>query len=276
MSTAAIPRPWLRIFSARRRSQLNLVYRLAQRQLQQRYRDSALGLLWSVLSPLVLLCIYSFLYSFVFKARWSDADTKSIPYALLIFSGLLIFNLYAEIVNGSTFLVQSNVPLIKRTTASPRVLPLAASMGALMTFGFSLVPFAVMYVVLEGLPPWTAVLLPLLLVPLLVLCTGLACFLASAAAYIRDMQQLVPLSTTAVLFMSPIFYPTSVLPARVQTVLRIVSPLGVVVPASKDLLFFGQLPELLPLALYSMGAVVVFAFGWFVYGRAAKGFADVV
>jgi lipopolysaccharide transport system permease protein len=259
---------------SRRVAQLQLVLRLAQRQISFRYRENALGVLWSVLSPLFLLIIYTVVYTQVFKAKW-PADTQ-VSFALLIFSGLVLFNLYAEIVNGSTFLVQSNVPLIKRTTVSPRVIPVAASIGAVMTFCLSLVPFIVLYGIQVGIPPATALLFPVLVLLEVLLATGFAFFLASASAYVRDLQQLLPLLSTAVLFMSPIFYPDTALPEGLRRVLLWVNPLGIVIPASKDLLFYGRIPPSLPFAIYGAVATLFCVTGWKVYGRAARGFGDVI
>jgi lipopolysaccharide transport system permease protein len=263
-----------RLVPPRRLAQIQLVMRLAQRQISFRYRENALGVLWSVLSPLFLLIIYTVVYTQVFKAKW-PAD-KQVSFALLIFSGLVLFNLHAEIVNGSTFLVQNNVPLIKRTTVSARVIPLAASIGAMMTFGLSLVPFAVLYGIQVGVPPATALLFPLLVLLEVLLATSLALFLAAASAYVRDLQQLIPLLTTAVLFMSPIFYPDTALPAGLRHVLVWINPLGIIIPASKDLLFYGHLPPALPFVIYGAVATVLFRAGWAVYGRASRGFGDVI
>lgn len=263
-------------FGHRQRTQLQLVARLARRQIAQKYRESLFGGAWALLNPLILLLIYWFVFSEVFKNRWTGPEASR-AYALLMFSGIILFNMYAEIVNGSTYLVQSNALLIKRTTVSPRVLPLAASLAAVFTLVLNLMPFLVMYVILErALPPASSLLLPLVIIPLVVLATGAGMILTSMSAYFRDLQHVIPLANTAVLFLSPIFFPTSSLPSSIRPIVDKWTPLGAVLPSSKRLLFLGELPDLSVMALYSIGSVIVFAFGWFVYGRAAQGFADVV
>lgn len=262
--------------SERTQVQLQLVLKLARRQIAQRYRESMFGAAWALLTPLILLGLYWFVFARVFENVWEGPEANT-HYALLIFSGIIIFNLFSEIANNATNLVQVNSLLIKRTTVSARVLPLASGLASLFTFGLNTIPFVVMYVVLErSLPPWTALLAPLLLIPLLALSIGVAMIIASIAAYFRDAQQVVPLLTTATLFLSPIFYPIEGLPERMRSVVEYATPLGLILPASKKLLFLGELPAVLPLLGYSFAAAAILLIGSFVYGLAARGFSDVV
>lgn len=260
----------------RTRSQLQLVFQLARRQVSMRYKESALGIVWSVLVPLCLLAIYGVVYGVIFASKWTTPDGTQGPFALYIFSGIIAFNLFAEIVTSATTLVQANATLIKRTTVSTRVLPLASSLSALFTFGLSAIAFVIMYAVLAGVPPWTALLTPLLLVPLWLLCLGFSFLLSALAAYFRDLGQIVPLATTAVLFLSPVFYPETAIPDRLRPIVLAASPLGVILPASKDLLFYGRFPEMGPLLIYTLVALLVLGLGYWFYGKASRGFADVV
>ncbi len=266
----------LRLRDERTTTQLQLVMRLARRQIAQRYRESLFGAAWALLNPLILLGLYWFVFSEVFNSQWTGPESKR-PYALLMFSGIILFNLFSEIVNGATTLVQMNSLLIKRTTVSTRVLPLAAALAATFTLLLNAVPFLVMFVVLEReLPPPSALLVPVVVVLLLALATGIGLLIASISAYFRDAQQVVPLLTTATLFLSPIFYPLEGLPEGLRPFVEFLTPLGLILPASKDLLFLGQIPPLVPLLGYAVVALAMLISGWFVYGVASKGFSDVV
>jgi lipopolysaccharide transport system permease protein len=265
-----------RVRSERTTTQLQLVVKLAQRQIAQRYRESMFGAAWALLNPLILLGLYWFVFAKVFKSSWTGPEADA-PYALLIFSGIIIFNLFSEIANNATNLVQVNSLLIKRTTVSTRVLPLSSALASLFTFALNTIPFLVMYVILEGkLPPPAALLAPVLIFLLLTLSAGVGMIIASVAAYFRDVQQVVPLLTTATLFLSPIFYPLESLPTGLQSIVEYATPLGLILPASKELLFLGQVPALLPLLGYAVAAAAIFMVGWMLYGVAAKGFSDVV
>ncbi|MGI9029551.1 MAG: ABC transporter permease [Ilumatobacteraceae bacterium] len=265
-----------RVSDERSVNQLRLAVRLAQRQVAQKYRESLFGGLWALLNPLLLLGIYWFVFSEVFDSRWTGPGEDR-HYALLIFSGLIFFTLYAEIVNGSTFLVQSNAMLIKRTTVSARVIPLASSLASTFTFALNLIPFLLMFVILErSAPPASLLVLPFVVLPLLVMSTGIAFILASVSAYFRDLQQVVPLINTAILFVSPIFFPSGRLPGPIDTAVRYLTPLVIPLDASKRVMFLNEWPEPGPMITYTIIAVIVCAFGWAVYGRASRGFADVV
>jgi lipopolysaccharide transport system permease protein len=262
--------------SERTITQLQLVIKLAQRQIAQRYRESLFGATWALLNPLILLALYWFIFAKVFQSTWTGPEAEA-PYALLIFSGIIIFTLFSEIANNASNLVQLNAMLIKRTTVSTRVLPLASALASLFTFGLNAIPFLVMYVVLERqAPPVTALLAPVLIALLLTLSAGVGMIIAAIAAYFRDVQQVVPLLTTATLFLSPIFYPITSLPPNLQPIMEFATPLGLILPASKQLLFLGEIPPLLPLAGYAVVAAAIFMIGWWLYGAASRGFSDVV
>ncbi|MGI9051850.1 MAG: ABC transporter permease [Ilumatobacteraceae bacterium] len=265
-----------RVRSERTTTQLQLVVRLARRQIAQRYRESLLGGAWALLNPLILLGLYWFIFAKVFESSWIGPESTA-SYALLIYSGIVIFTLFSEIANNATNVVQNNSLLIKRTTVSARVLPLASSLASVFTFALNSVPFLIMFVLLEGkAPPATAFLTPVLVLLLLTLATGIGMIIASIAAYFRDVQQVVPLLTTATLFLSPIFYPLDELPPNIRGAMEYLTPLGIILPASKKLLFLGEIPSLWPLVGYAIVAVVVFVIGWSVYGVASRGFSDVV
>jgi len=265
-----------RLRNERTRTQLQLAVRLAGRQISQRYRESVFGAAWAIMNPLLLLLIYWVVFAQVFDSRWTGPEQNR-PYALIIFSGIIVFNLYAEIVNSSLFLVQGNSLLIKRTTVSSRVLPIASSIAALFTFAINLVPFLVVYLALEHTPPpATALLLPIIIGPLIVMSTGIAMILAAVSAYLRDTQQVVPLINTALFFMSPIFYPGNRLPGGLAAVSEKFTPVGHVLVSARRLVFVGELPLLRPTLFYCAGAVAIFMVGWIVYGAASKGFGDVV
>ena len=253
-----------------------LVWRLARRQVEIRYRDSMIGLAWAVIGPLILVALYSIVFSTVLEGKWFIRPGDERFFALMLYSGLVFFLLFSEVLNSAVFVVQGNATLVKRTTIRPELLPLASSLAALVTFGFSLVPLAVLYLVVEGIPPVATLLYPLIVAILWLLVTGASFFLAAIAPYFRDVQQLMPLITTAYLFLSPIFYQVSAVPEELQKVLYVVNPLMVIIPSAQDLIFLGEIPPLLPLAVWTAVGAVFFLVGIRVFRRAARGFADVV
>ena len=253
-----------------------LVWRLARRQVEIRYRDSMVGLAWAVLGPLILVALYSVVFSTVLEGKWFVRPGDERFFALALYSGLVFFLLFSEVLNSAVSVVQGNATLVKRTTMRPELLPIASSLAALVSFGFSLIPLVALYLAVEGIPPAATLLYPLVVGVLWLLVTGASFFLAALAPYFRDVQQLMPLITTAYLFLSPIFYPASAVPERLLNILYVVNPLMVIIPSSQDLIFLGEIPPLLPLAAWTLVGAVFFLVGIRVFRRAARGFADVI
>ncbi|MFM8889084.1 MAG: ABC transporter permease [Solirubrobacterales bacterium] len=257
-------------------SSWSLIWRLARRQVEIRYRDSMIGLAWAVLGPLILVALYSIVFSTVLEGKWFVRPGDERFFALALYSGLVFFLLFSEVLNSAVGVVQSNATLIKRTTIRPEILPVASALAALVSFGFSLVPLVALYLVVEGIPPAATLLYPLVVGVLWLLVTGASFLLAALAPYFRDIQQLMPLITTAYLFLSPIFYPASAVPEALRNILYVVNPLMVIIPSSQDLIFLGEIPPLLPLAIWALVGVAFFLVGIRVFRKAARGFADVI
>jgi len=234
------------------------------------------GLVWTLMNPMILLLIYGFVFGQVFKSRWVG-DVEDEPYALLIFSGLMIFNFLSETLNGSSFLVQSNSLLVKRTTVSPRLLPYALTLSTLFTFFINSMAFLIMYIWIKGsVPSAYALQLYLLVFAVAIFGTGVGMIISAVSAYFRDIQQIVPLLTTALLFFSPVFFPLSALPDQIERVVRYLNPLSFPIEQSKRVLFLGQWLNYSGLALYMLGALTVWWLGSRVFKVASRGFADVV
>lgn len=254
---------------------LRLVVDLARRAMFGRYRETMLGTTWSVLQPLILLAIYAFVFSQVFQARWDIETGKPVSFAVILFSGLLIFNFFNESMINSTGVIMSNAALIKRTSVAGSVLPMSVVMAALFNLGLSAVPFLIAYLLTSGIPPTTVLLVPLVLVPLIIMVAGLSFIISATSVFVRDVQPLVLIGSTLVLFLSPIFYPETAIPEDLRGLVSL-SPIGVPLVTSKDILFRGVSPEWGPLAVYTLVAIAIYLFGTLLFRRAQHGFADVL
>jgi len=252
-----------------------LIRRLAGREVEAKYRGSLLGIVWAVLNPLLLLAVYTVVFSGVFRMRWSGTAGGTGEFALLAFSGLIIFNIFAECLMRAPGLMLENVSYIKKVVFPLEVLPyvqLGVSLfGALVSFAV----LGVVYPFVFGAPPLTALLLPFLLLPLLLMVLGLSWFLASVGVFLRDVRQLVSIVTTIVMFASPILYPADIVPEAWRGLMRF-GPLMVPLEQVKDVLFWGRLPDPLALGLYSLASICVAVGGFWWFKRTCKAFADVV
>ena len=252
-----------------------LILTLVKRDVAGRYRGSVLGLLWSLFNPIFMLAVYTFVFSVVFRARWTVGEESRAMFALVLFAGLLLFNLFAECVNRAPGLILENVNYVKKVIFPLEVLPWVilgtALFHALVSF---FVWLAFSFVVL-GMPPLTILLFPLILLPLLLFILGLSWFLASLGVYLRDVGQFVGILTTTLLFLTPIFYPLTLIPESYQSIV-LSNPLAFIVEQGRGLLIFGRLPNWSGYFTL-MAATLLFAWGGFAwFQKTRKGFADVL
>lgn len=258
------------------RHQTQLVIGLSKRQILQRYKESGLGLAWALVNPLVLLAVYGYVFSQVFKSRWSGPGEEE-PYALLIFSGLVFFNFFSEILNSSTSLVQWNSLLIKRTTVSSRILPIAQTLASSFTLVINFIALLIMYLVLKGSLP-SLYSLQVVAVILLVagVATGLGMIIAAVSVYLRDLQQIVPLLTTSLLFFSPVFYPLKDLPDHLEPIVNKINPLAFPLEQSKRALFLEEWLDWTMVGFYALCVILLLTLANLIYKIASRGFADVI
>ncbi|WAR46590.1 ABC transporter permease [Methylomonas rapida] len=252
-----------------------LIKALIKREVIGRYRGSALGILWSFFNPVFMLLVYTFVFSVVFKARWSGGSDSKTEFALVLFAGLTIFNLFAECFARSPSLILANVNYVKKVVFPLEILPWV-SMGSALFHGLvNLLVWLIFYTLLFGMPHPEALLFPIIMAPLLLLTMGLSWFLAALGVYLRDIAQIIGLVTTTLMFLSPIFYPVSALPPKYQTFL-LMNPLTPAIEQGRALLVWGTLPNWQMLAIYFLASLLIAWLGFAWFQKTRKGFADVI
>lgn len=257
-----------------RRNQ-RLIRTLARREVLGRYRGSFLGIFWSFFNPLLMLSVFTFVFSIVFQARWGSGGGSKVEFALLLFAGLLIFNLFAECVNKAPGLILANVNYVKKVVFPLEILPWVSLSAALFHMAISFVVWILAYLIFFGWPHITLLYMPIILLPFLLFLMGACWSLAALGVYLRDVGQVIGVGVTAVMFLSPVFYPASKLPEPYRTLL-FANPITPVIEMTRDAMFWGKAPDLLLLATYFFAgsAIAWLGFAWFQKTR--KGFADVV
>jgi lipopolysaccharide transport system permease protein len=192
------------------------------RDIYSRYRGSLVGLAWSFITPILLLLVYTFVFSVVFEARWNaSGDESKTDFAIILFAGMIVYNLFAELVNRAPGLVTSNVNYVKKVIFPLEILPWVALGSALFHTVISLFVLLLVQLILKLALPWTIIFFPLALLPLIFASVGFAWFLAALGVYVRDIGQVTGILTTILLFMSAVFYPVSALPEEYQIWLQI-------------------------------------------------------
>ena len=252
-----------------------LVRSLVVREVVGRYRGSYMGILWSFLNPVFMLLVYTFVFSVVFKARWSAASESRTEFALVLFAGLIVFGLFAECVGRAPGIILANVNYVKKVVFPLEILPWVALGSALFHMGISLLVWLVAHVFLFGIPPATALWLPLVWLPLVMFVMGVSWGLASLGVFLRDVSQFIGLLITTLMFLSPIFYPATALPEAYRHLLYL-NPMTPAIEMTRDVLFWGKAPDLAMLAVYAIAATVIAWLGFAWFQKTRKGFADVL
>lgn len=268
---AATPRELVASFWRNR----HLVLTLARREVLGRYKGSLMGMIWPFLIPLLMLAVYTFVFSVVFKSRWQLQGDSMVEVALVLFAGLMVFNLFSECISRAPRLILSNVNYVKKVVFPLEILPLVNLAAALFQWLVSVTVWLVAYTVFSGIPHPTVLLAPLMILPLLVLVAGLSWMLAALGVYLRDISQIIGVLITMMLFLSPIFYPVSAIPEKYQPLLYL-NPLTFIIEQLRGALYWGIAPNLAAFALYTVLAFL-FSFLCFVlFQKTRKGFADVL
>jgi lipopolysaccharide transport system permease protein len=252
-----------------------LIGALIKREVIGRYRGSFMGILWSFINPMFMLAVYTFVFSFVFKARWSVGSDSKAEFALVLFSGLIIFNLFAECINRSPSLILSNVNYVKKVVFPLEILPWVTMGAALFHALISLVVWLIAYSVFFGTPHVSIVFLPLVITPLILFIMGLSWWLASLGVFLRDVAQFIGIITMTMMFVSPIFYPATALPEEYRSFL-FMNPLTPAIEQARQMLFWGNMPDYELLSIYTLAASAIAWGGFAWFQKTRKGFADVL
>jgi lipopolysaccharide transport system permease protein len=254
----------------------HLIWQMTRREIAARYRGSIIGLAWSFINPLLMLTVYTFVFSVVFKARWGTGGNESrADFAIILFVGMIVFGLFAEMVNRAPAQIISNANYVKKVVFPLEILSLVSLGSVLFHSLVSLTVLLLAQFIINHAIPWTVVLFPLVLLPLIFTSLGVAWFLAALGVYVRDIGQITTVFTTVLMFLSAIFYPISALPVEYQSWMRL-NPLVLIISESRKVLIFGNLPDWSWLVVaWLMGLAIAFTGFWW-FQKTRKGFADVL
>lgn len=252
-----------------------LVWELCRRDVSGRYRGSMGGKFWAFLNPLLTLAIYSFVFGYIFKSRWTAAETGDTHFAIILFIGLIASNFFNECLNRAPVLVTSNPNYVKKVIFPLETLAWVTVGTGLFHALISTLALVVALMVTGTHVASTAVLFPLALLVFLPLVAGVTWLFSALGVYFRDTQQIMQVLTTCLVFLAPIFYPRNSLPEEYRWMLSM-NPLTWVVETSRGLILWGQLPSLEGTLTYAIASLLVGWIGWLAFNATRKGFADVI
>ncbi len=248
---------------------------MAWREVIGRYQGSVLGLAWSFFNPVLMLLVYTLVFSVIFKARWDLGTEGNVDYALILFVGLIAHGFFSEVINRSPGLILSNANYVKKVVFPLEVLPVIALLSALFHALVNAVVLLVAFVAIGKPLVWTVLLFPLVFVPLAVLTLGLSWGLASLGVFVRDVGQTVGIITMLLMFLAPVVYPVSAVPENLRPLLML-NPLTFIIEQSRNVLIWGRLPDWMGLSLFLVISLFVAWLGFVWFQKTRKGFADVL
>jgi len=253
-----------------------LVWHMTKRSIAGRYKGTIAGIGWSLITPLLLLGIYTFVFGVVFRARWGDKPEMSIGgYAIFLYSGLILHAMLAECINNAPRLIVSHVSYVKKMVFPIEILAWVTVGGTLFQFFISTFVLITALLIVNHSLAWTVVLFPIVVAPIILIAVGVTWLLAAVGVYIRDINQITGLLSTALLFLAPVFYPLSRIPEAYQPWLYL-NPLTFVIEQGRSVLLLGEQPNWIGSILYALVGLVIARIGFWWFQRTRKGFADVL
>lgn len=264
---------WAPVWSALKHR--SLIRELAKRDVQGRYRGASFGLVWSLISPFLMLMIYSFAFGTVMKGRWPQIEEGETTFAIILFVGLIVHGFFAECFTKSVALITSNPNFVKRVIFPLEIMPWPLIASSLFHVAMNTLVFMALRLALDGAFTWTVVFFPVVMLPLVVMVAGLCWFMASLGVYFRDIAQVTAPISMAMLFLSSAMMPISSVPESYRWVFRN-NPLSFIIDQARDVLLWGRLPDFAGLGIYLMWGLLVFLLGFWWFQTTRKGFADVL
>jgi lipopolysaccharide transport system permease protein len=261
-------------------SRIVLIRRLAVREIGMRYKGSVLGVLWSLLTPLLLLCVYTFVFGHVFQSRWpSDAagdETGSMGrFAIILFIGLTTFQLFADSTTRAPSLILGHKNFVKKVVFPLEILPIVQVITSLFQYAVSIsVVFAVLLITQGSLSVW-ALFLPVIVAPLVILIVGLTAALSAIGLFLRDIGQFIGTAVSAMLFLSPVFYSREALPPLMARI-YLFNPITIPVEQTRNVLIWSRPPDFVLLGAYTLVSLTVAVVGFAMFQKLRRGFADVL
>tara|TARA_R110000796_G_scaffold54365_1_gene127151 strand:+ start:7868 stop:8689 length:822 start_codon:yes stop_codon:yes gene_type:complete len=253
-----------------------LIYNLSKREVVGRYRGSFVGIFWSFLTPILLLTVFTFVFGEIFQARWGDrVQSGPLDFAVALFAGLLIFNFFSECIGRAPTLIIANANYVKKVVFPLEVLTLVTLLAALFHLAAGYIILLILMTLSSWEFSWHMLLVPIIFAPFAILVLGLTWGLSAIGVYLRDIGQLIAPVLTAMMFLSPIFYPLSSVSDKFMWIYQL-NPLTFVIEQVRAVMLQGVQPNWVGLGYYSLASLLIGYLGFVVFQKTRKGFADVL
>lgn len=252
-----------------------IIHQLARREILSRYRGTTFGILWSLLTPMLMLAIYTFVFGFILEIRWPVQEGGQAEFASILFSGMIMHSFLSECLMQSTTLISGNPQYVKKVVFPLEALAWVTTSTALFQAIISIAVLFIYLLVIGHQFSWVVLLFPLPVCALYLMCIGIVWFVSAAAVYFRDLGHIMGVVSTILFFMAPILYPKDALPNELLPFLYL-NPITYPIELLRSIILWNQAPDLLKLSVYIL---IAFFFSWvglLWFQRSRKGFGDVL
>ncbi|MEO1660835.1 MAG: ABC transporter permease [Pseudomonadota bacterium] len=258
-------------------SNIRIAIQMAKRSIEEKYQGSVFGLLWSFLTPMLMLSVYTFVFSSILPIKWAQSGQTfdTVSFAIILFYGLSIHTFFTEVVTQSTTIITSNSIYIKKILFPVGILPITVTATALFQLLITLFLTVLFQFFFLGGLGWQSLLGIIILLPCIPLAIGMALFLSSFGAYFRDLQQVAAPLMTALLFLGPVLYPLSAVPERIRKFVYL-NPVTFPAEELRAVLIWGETIDWFGLLIYSLVSLASLIIGYFTFNVLRAGFSDVI
>ncbi len=253
----------------------SLVVQLARRDVVGRYRGATFGMLWSLLSPIMMLMIYTLAFGYILKSRWPGSSGSTEDFVLILFCGLIVHGFFAQCLITAPGLIIANANYVKKVVFPLDALVWSMVFSALFHLVMNVVVLLILKWFLHDTVPWTAVLLPLVILPLLILAAGVSLLASAVGVYVRDIGQFVGVLATAMLFLSSAIVPIEAIPEEYKWVF-LINPLTHVIDQAREVVIWGRMPDWGTLGLQMLIYLALLVVATLTFNKMRRGFADVL
>lgn len=254
----------------------DLLYQFSIKEIKNKYRGSYLGFLWIFIAPFVMLSVYTFVFSVIFRAKWNIGDGRSgIDFAIPLLCGLIVFNIFSECATRAPSLMLTHANYVKKVNFPLEILPVSVLVSALLHFVINFCILLVAVCVFIGIPPVGVLLVPVLLVPFGFFILGVTLFLSSLGVFVRDLFYSITLVVQILFFMTPVVYPLNAVPEKFRAIVNL-NVMAVFIENTRSLILATGTVDWEAWAIASAASFGVFAAGYWWFMQTKKMFGDVL
>lgn len=251
-------------------SHKDLLIELVKREVKARYKQSLLGYAWVLLVPLVNLVVMTVVFSFFMRIQTGD-----ISYSAFLFSGLVPWLFTLNSITSATNSIIQNKTLVTKIYLPRQIFPLAAIVTKIIDLILSFVIMLVLVSLFGVSLHWTLLFVPIIFIFHLMLVAGICFILSSINVYFRDIENVIGLFLTMWMYLTPVFYPPEMVPEKIMFIFNL-NPLTPIINSYRNVILYGTLPQLQPFLYAVFFSVLILIFGFIVFRKLSKNFADVI